>query len=260
MDLQKLQIAHISGTYAWLLQNQTYLEWRDIPLASPHKNVFLWIQGKPGSGKSVLASQVVQDLQFLRGSIVLYIFCKAGEDNKDALIPLLRNLVFQLLCLSLTQQKYHQLILNARLGAKTPFLRSMEALWTILAQMLKENINVDYVLDGLDECQYSNVELTLFLARFVEVLMRSPSRARTVIISRLDRAEAGDSEFLWKSVQIQSSDVRDDIELLTSTRMETSRVLMMHPKMPQLLKKVVDSSDGMILWAELMLTELEAGH
>ena len=62
VDLQKLQIAHISGTCAWLLQNQTCFEWRDIPLASPHKNAFLWIQGKPGSGKSVLASQVVQDL------------------------------------------------------------------------------------------------------------------------------------------------------------------------------------------------------
>lgn len=72
-DFQRLQQVHISGTCQWFLKSQSYLEWRD-PSSSPSASGFLWIQGKPGSGKSVLASQIIQDLQSFGDTVVVYVF------------------------------------------------------------------------------------------------------------------------------------------------------------------------------------------
>lgn len=73
-------------------------------------------------------------------------------------------------------------------------------------------------------------------------------------------AESADSQSHWEIIQIQSSDVNDDIEKLVSTKIESSRLLKNHPKKAELLERVVANSDGMMLWAELMIRELEAGH
>ena len=149
---------------------------------------------------------------------------------------------------------------NARLREKTPFVRSSAVLWMLLERMLEEETTVSCVLDGLDECQYVNDEMELFITQLVTIVKKDSTRNKIIAISRLSPAESGDSQPLWDAVQIQPSSVRDDINVLASTRMESSRVLRIHPKKPQLLEKIVDSSDGMMLWAEPMITELEAGH
>lgn len=61
-------------------------------------------------------------------------------------------------------------------------------------------------------------------------------------------------------IQIQSFNVHDDIKKLASFRIESSRFLNNHPKKEELLEKAVANSGGMLLWAELMIQELEAGH
>lgn len=105
VDSQKLQKAHIPGTSVWFLQGEVYLKWQKISPASPAVS-FLWVQGKPGSGKSVLASQIVRDVYSLDEAVTLYIFCKAGQEDKNTLESILRNLVFQLLIRSSKTTSY----------------------------------------------------------------------------------------------------------------------------------------------------------
>ena len=220
----------------------------------------MWVQGKPGSGKSVLASQIVRDVSTLDGVVVLYVFCKAGRENKNTLESLLRNLVFQLLEKSNQSSVLHKFVLNARLSEKTPYVRSTEALWDILARMLREDAIIFCILDGLDECISSVSERDAFVTRLTSTFEQNCSQAKLIAISQVELPKMADLQLRWNVVQIQSSNVQGDIEKLASTNIQGSKVLKTHPKKAELLEKVVANSEGMILWTKLMIQELEAGR
>ncbi|KAH0565074.1 hypothetical protein GP486_001531 [Trichoglossum hirsutum] len=258
-DLRKLQESHIPGTCEWFLQSGTYAGWVK-PSADPTAFDLLWIHGKPGSGKSTLASQIICDLRSRRDLVVTYVFCKDGEENKNDLQSVLRNLVFQLLESFSSDKRFHTLVQNARLGEKSQFVQSIEIIWSMLKWMLQESSHVYCILDGLDECNNSVSERASFLAQLTEVFKAEGHTAKLVVISRLDLSEAADKSPLWKGVQVQSSDLQEDIKRIASTRLQNTRTLRTHPKKDFLLSSLVDSSDGMILWTELMIKELEVGH
>ena len=257
--MRKLKQVHISGTCQWFLKSPLYLKWRDLS-SNSRASDFMWIQGKPGSGKSVLASQIIRDLHSCGGSVVLYIFCKNGEENRDTLESILRNLIFEMLEWSPQKQAFHRLLLNARLNEKSQYALSVEVLWNLLTQMISEVEIMHCVIDGLDECHSSKSNRVSFLSRLVEVFIQRAPRAKLVLISQLHLSESGDHSSFWMDFSIQPSSVRGDIELLALTRIGGSKVLNTHPEKDNLLKQLVARSNGMLLWTELMIKELEAGH
>ncbi|KAI9715684.1 MAG: hypothetical protein M1812_005836 [Candelaria pacifica] len=233
IDIQKLRETHVADTCQWFLTGDTYLNWKTSSTASPASNL-LWIQGKAGSGKSTIASQIVQDLQSVQGAIVVSIFCKSAEENKSNVASILRNLIFQILEKSCRRKAFHQLVSATRIQEKSVYAQSNTTLWRLLRDMLKGCDFVYCVLDGLDECNDPRREL-------------GPS-------------ETGNQASLWGCLRIQSSDIRGDIEMVATTKIQNSRVLNLHPDKKHLLQALVDDSDGMILWAVLMINELEVGH
>ncbi|KAI0268521.1 hypothetical protein BGY98DRAFT_1101489 [Russula aff. rugulosa BPL654] len=80
---------HHKKTATWFFEGSTYREWKST-------GSLLWIHGKPGSGKSVFCSTVIQDIEAM---------CKAGNasmayfyfDFRDANKRSLRDLVTSLL-------------------------------------------------------------------------------------------------------------------------------------------------------------------
>ncbi|KAF8489915.1 hypothetical protein F5888DRAFT_1951512 [Russula emetica] len=86
---------HHKKTAKWFFQGRIYQEWKST-------GSLLWVHGKPGSGKSILCSTVIQDIRAM---------CKAGNasmayfyfDFRDANKQRLRDLV----CSLLTQLSAH---------------------------------------------------------------------------------------------------------------------------------------------------------
>ena len=187
-------------------------------------------------------------------------FCKNGEENKNTLESILRNLIFELLDWPPQKQAFHRLLLNARLNEKSQYAQSIEVLWNLLTQMIREVDVIHCLIDGLDECQSSRSERISFLSRLVEIFTQRTPHAKLALISQLHLSEAEDHSSLWMESSIEPSSVQDDIELLASTRIEKSKILRIHPEKDNLLKQLVVRSNGMILWTELMIKELEAGH
>jgi energy-coupling factor transporter ATP-binding protein EcfA2 len=255
-DLQRLQELHVIGTCEWFLQSDRYTQWRQSS-KSIQKSNFLWIYGKPGSGKSTLAGQIVQDMQSLPGCVVLSVFCKDGEESKNDLESLLRNLVFQLLEKSPQRRLFHQIVQAARLNAKTVRAQSAELLWTMFQRMLEGSGEVCCILDGLDECRNPVRERKSFFSQLTKSFLLRSDTARLVVISRLDPAELGEDISRWECVQIRPSDVRGDIEKFAMSEIRRIRALKGHPKKQHILDVLVDSSNGMILWTALMIKELE---
>ncbi|KIK60750.1 hypothetical protein GYMLUDRAFT_594628 [Collybiopsis luxurians FD-317 M1] len=75
-----------SGTGTWILEHQTYLGWKS-------QGTRLWIQGKVGSGKTVLSTSIIKDLQ---PRVVYFYFDRRDTRLKSTYRGFLLSLVMQL--------------------------------------------------------------------------------------------------------------------------------------------------------------------
>jgi hypothetical protein len=79
-EYRKHLASHAAGTGIWLKSSSTYREW----LQSRQVGT-LWVKGIPGSGKSVLAAQLINDLATEHpGTPVLYFFFRQITDANHA--------------------------------------------------------------------------------------------------------------------------------------------------------------------------------
>ena len=110
------------------------------------------IQGRPGSGKTVLSSFIIQSLMKREQQVVLYFFCQAGDPEKREITCILRTLLSQLLLVD--QSLYETLdplyIRSGRVKAES-YVEVYNAI--LLALSKTKEIKLVVVIDALDECQ-----------------------------------------------------------------------------------------------------------
>ncbi|KAF8492403.1 hypothetical protein F5888DRAFT_1806836 [Russula emetica] len=140
--------AHHNGTTQWFFQGSIFNQWKST-------GSFLWVHGKPGSGKSVVCSSIVQDIMALRDAgmaSMAYFYFDFRDADKQKLCNLLPSLLVQLSarsdpCCDILSQLYSA---HDR-GVQKP---SDHAMAECLKQMLAlEGQGPTYIiLDALDEC------------------------------------------------------------------------------------------------------------
>lgn len=79
------------GTNMWLLDDPTYIDWLDSQVPGSH---ILWINGGAATGKSVMASFIINHLVTNKVSCQ-YFFIRFAEQKKRTLGFLLRSLAYQ---------------------------------------------------------------------------------------------------------------------------------------------------------------------
>ncbi|KAF8497412.1 hypothetical protein F5888DRAFT_281664 [Russula emetica] len=140
--------AHHEGTATWFFQGGIYKEWRSTPS-------LLWVHGKPGSGKSVLCSGIIEDIKSLRetGSACLpYFYCDFRDENKQSR----RNLVLSILSQLAAQSDLRCDILSRLYSAHDDGRQKPND--RALMQCLKDMVSlptqdsVYLIIDALDEC------------------------------------------------------------------------------------------------------------
>ncbi|KAH9162724.1 hypothetical protein EDB89DRAFT_616869 [Lactarius sanguifluus] len=85
---------HHEGTAMWFFQGSIFMEWKSKSTTS-----LLWIYGKPGSGKSILCSAIIQDIMVSREAglaSMAYFYFDFRDTNKQNLHNLLPSLLTQL--------------------------------------------------------------------------------------------------------------------------------------------------------------------
>ncbi|KAF8264002.1 hypothetical protein EI94DRAFT_1665088 [Lactarius quietus] len=142
------QKAQHKGTTAWLFQGRIVIEWKST-------GALLWIHGKPGSGKSVICSSIIQDIMAAcqtGSAIMAYFYFDFRDLNKQTCPDLLRSLIFQLSthsspCCDILHRIYE----THKDGTQQP---SDDTLQGCLEEMLRllEHGPVFIVLDAIDEC------------------------------------------------------------------------------------------------------------
>ena len=85
-----LQQRH-EGSGLWFLQSHAFAKWRR------QRNSFLWLNGIPGCGKTILSSAVIKELNnTLPSEPLLYFYFTFNDTGKQSLESMVRSLICQL--------------------------------------------------------------------------------------------------------------------------------------------------------------------
>lgn len=145
-------------TCQWLFEKAEYKAWRDPAMRHTHHG-FLWIKGKPGTGKSMLMKCAYnKGLQELDGGIVISFFFNArGVPLQKSTVGMYRSLMCQLL------DKRPELI-DGIPRSKCKRLQQQGWPLELLKDVLREAIlslgqlRLTCYIDALDECQESDAK------------------------------------------------------------------------------------------------------
>ncbi|KAH9060258.1 hypothetical protein EDB87DRAFT_1831520 [Lactarius vividus] len=140
--------AQHKGTAVWFFQGSIFIEWKSI-------GSLLWVHGKPGSGKSVICSSVIQEIMAVceaGSAIMAYFYFDFRDLKKQSCHDLLLSLVSQLStrsspCCDILRHVYK----THEDGTRQP---SDDTLKECLKEMLRLLARgpTFVVLDALDEC------------------------------------------------------------------------------------------------------------
>ncbi|KAI9438093.1 hypothetical protein H4582DRAFT_1852831 [Lactarius indigo] len=142
------QKAQHKGTAVWFFQGSIFIKWKST-------GSLLWIHGKPGSGKSVICSSVIQDIMVACEAglaIMAYFYFDFKDLTKQTCHHLLCSLVFQLSTRSSPFCDILHHVYDAHEnGTRQP---SDDTLKECLKEMLRlpGQGPIFIVLDALDEC------------------------------------------------------------------------------------------------------------
>ncbi len=137
-----------NGTCRWLLDHPSYRSW--LKTDGPH---LLWVTGAPGTGKTVLASFLIDQMRLYQPHIVT---CFFFWDDKYALqknaVALLRGIIFQIF------HHRQNLSIHALTSWRDTAGKAFDeasVLWKICTACFDDPLLGELVciLDALDECQ-----------------------------------------------------------------------------------------------------------
>jgi hypothetical protein len=165
--LKRKKGGHAPGTCGWILSTKELTVWlSSAPKANPEgqPTQVLWLHGNPGTGKSIMAIYLTEELPTassdIDGATVAYFFCDSGFDTRKTATSIVRGLLYQL------AERHEQLldyILPKYRARGAELFTSFDALWEIfMAMVADQNTGRKYcIIDALDECDKESQEILL---------------------------------------------------------------------------------------------------
>ncbi|KAI1842336.1 hypothetical protein JX266_011504 [Neoarthrinium moseri] len=249
--------ARVAGSCEWLLRKDSFMSWRQGV-----DTRFLWLRGRPGTGKSFLAGHVINTLRSL-GMDCCFFFFSESDHSKSTVNSFLRSITWQLATLNTDiLEKVSDLSSN---WSETPIDKiDHNLVWSRLysSGLLRVKLSrpLYWIIDAMDECKAS-ADLMGFIARaqqhwplFVFVTSRDPPeshmRSATPTFSDLRTEVISDED----SNQDISRFLEANIHLLPWARSDIW-------KTPgDFVDHILKSAQGCFLWAHLIFTELRQVH
>lgn len=255
--------AHINpGTCDWVLKQREIQAW----MTCHHSSTFLLLHGRPGSGKSVLATQIVKFLQSSKQSLVVSHFCTYSYDESTDYDKILRSILIQLIKsdIDLVAHIYDALVLKK----KAPHSKLLE-------EMIRHAVSASsptpsltrythVIIDGLDECdQATQSRVVKMMDRVVTAASSSSSTVCKVLLSsRVSRVVAKKArQTRIVSLSDEKESLEKAIEKYASQRLsllqpQFSQLRISNDDLKRLSLRIAKKAEGMFLWARLVLDYL----
>jgi WD40 repeat protein len=254
-DLMKQNATKIPGSCEWLASKECYQSWK-----SPASPSFLWLQGRPGVGKSILSSHVVGELRN-DGRDCCFFFFQARDSARSTVDHCLRSMAWQMASLHPPLLDRLKPIMSEwkdnSMGGNTE--SQSHSVWqkVFLSGILQVRLGTPHfwVIDAIDECK-SPGDMVVFLTRIQEhwplsVLVTSRDSAQT-------HQQGPNPRVSIQTYSISEQDSLQDISLL----LEANLPYLPCPgsdKWPtpeKLASDILGMSAGCFLWASLTCLEL----
>ena len=249
-----IKAAH-TETCQWLLYNSQYQDWLDTKntLDAPG---FLWIKGKPGSGKSTLMKFAIQNARktLAETVIITFFFNARGEDLEKSTLGLYRSLLFQLL----TAVPDLQIVLDGHSAVshvEEPRRWEQGALQSLFedAIQLLEQRRLICFIDALDECDEDQIrEMVDFLEGLVSKF--SGIHFRVCLASRhYPHISISDG------IQLTLDDLEGHVQDITKYLNDKLKVGPVKQSKP-LKEEILSRASGIFLWVVLVVQILKKDY
>ncbi|KAI9751459.1 MAG: hypothetical protein M1815_001117 [Lichina confinis] len=181
-----IKAAH-AKTCKWLLSTSEYRDWQQ-PTVSEHQG-FLWIKGKPGTGKSTIMKFAYANAKkMMKDTVILSFFFNArGEHLEKAVEGMYRSLLCQLL----EKLPQLQVIFDGWEGDKPVrgggYRWNIESLKDLFRRAIEQTGQRQFTcfIDALDECEEDQVrEMVAFFEELSTPADSSQTRFRVCFSSR----------------------------------------------------------------------------
>ncbi|KAI8722914.1 NACHT domain-containing protein [Fusarium sp. LHS14.1] len=250
------------GTCDWILKQSSIQAW----MRCHQSSTFLLLHGRPGSGKSVLATQIVQFLQSSKQSLVVSHFCTYSYEDSMDYGKILRSVLMQLIRsdTDLIAYVHDVLVLKKKVpGSKLleDLIRSSVSASSLIPSVTR---SIHIIIDGLDECdQTTQSRVIKMMERVVSAAFSSGSTICKVLLS--SRMSSAIAKKARQAQTVSLSDENDSLEKAIETS-ASQRLSLLQPQFSQLRisnhdlnalgLRIAKKAEGMFLWARLVLDYL----
>ncbi|VUC25174.1 unnamed protein product [Clonostachys rosea] len=261
----------LKGTGNWLLQNPSFLRWKNESASS-----ILWIRGIPGSGKSKLMSIAIEDamgaFQRKQSPQPAYFYCSRNpaEPGRSDPSRILASIARQLATpevggaiLEPAPSVYNEREAQAFADGPLSLEESKELVIKLLDQYKDATMTI--AIDGLDECnEDTRGDL---LEAFEFLLEESPCLLKLLVSSRDDQDIVYQFEN-YPCLALSSAHSSSDIELFVASEVKkllNSRFLRKTQSgkealSEKIVKELTAKADGMFRWVSLQMQALQKCH
>jgi hypothetical protein len=175
-------------TCKWLLRMPEYLEWLDVNKLVEHYG-FLWIKGKPGTGKSTLMKFAYSYARkTMKDRIIISFFFNArGEDLEKSTAGMYRSLLLQLLERVPELQCVFDSLGLTTLSGSGSHQWSVETLKELFQQAIQRlgQRPLTCFIDALDECEERQIrDMASFFEQLGELAISARVRFQVCFSSR----------------------------------------------------------------------------
>ncbi|KAK0649423.1 hypothetical protein B0T16DRAFT_410052 [Cercophora newfieldiana] len=267
LDLEHAQQEKTECTMEWIWELPQLIEWKSENRNSQESSSSIfWIQGNPGSGKTVLASSIIAGLPSVDSARssdypveVMYFFFNQTSHmrgTRNSLPNAYRALAAQLYHRFHHLEKVHNVFAMGtnRMATKlTP--ASVNELVEAISQCLPHLPNLFFVLDALDECEDSD-KLLKQLRQWCD-----SSPLRVLLLSRPDLASLRRTIPAGSKMLLDRNFINGDIAMYLQPEIEImclEGLLPSYADVGSIVNHLVDRAEGMFLWARLMVNYISS--
>ncbi|KAI0600377.1 hypothetical protein F4775DRAFT_61536 [Biscogniauxia sp. FL1348] len=261
-DSISFEASNNPGTCDWILKQPKISAW----MRCSQEATFLILHGHPGTGKSVLATQIANFLKSDGRSLIATYFCTYLYGTSKDYEQILRSILVQLIRSNpdLVAHVYGELILKKKVPSSRVLEQLLRDLVSAASPVPSQIGYIHLIVDGLDECDSDTQAQTIkMLERIVSTALSSGSTVCKVLLS--SRVSQAITKKLRHTQIISLSDEKDKMEKAIGCY-AAQRLGALRPRLFQMgvsdndIKEVelriATKADGMFLWARLVLEYL----
>ncbi|KAK8036681.1 hypothetical protein PG993_008664 [Apiospora rasikravindrae] len=244
-NLNKAREQHHKGTGQWFLHSDQYSKWKT------ERNSFLWLNGIPGCGKTILSSSIVTDLeQSPACESLIYFYFDFNDIEKQSLEKAVRSLITQLYYKRKdTRAEVDTLYSLCDKGGRRP---DALTLYKVFQDMLQKVGEVWLILDALDECYLRDTSFANGLLPWIKRIRGSGVNVHMLVTSRpeydikaaIEGWACGD-----EIIPLQSSRVEADIKVYIKFKINQVDEWRTRPDIQKEIEDaLIQKANGMFRW------------